>query len=433
MSKCEEIYPYFRFPWERAAWYNDVMVTPLFAPSSRRVLVLFCPVRKSSRDRFAGILRYNLRTNWELSVLQTNFPQTSDEILVAELKRVRPHGIIHMAGAGVRLNAALRRAHLAEAPVRIAFEHRPATPGRAPHGSVRLDNEMVVRAALDTFRRRGLAYFAYVSALTRQNDPHVAARQQAFNRLVRAPKDVCATLVAPARGPLPDSARIAQWLRQLPKPCGILLFNDQTALPVYAACRQAGLTVPGQIFLLGVDNDPMFCDNMNPGLSSVLPDFERSGFLAAGLLDHFFQAGRAPRRTALVAYGVASVIERASTMDTSGASRYVLRAREYIEHHPSERLTVAAIAHALNLSPRLLEKHFAACAGRTLQQELLNGRFARLRELLSTTDRPINELIDVCGWNSISSAKRIFKARYGETMRAYRVSGGLRHGPATSM
>ena len=159
---------------------------------------------------------------------------------------------------------------------------------------------------------------------------------------------------------------------------------------------------------------------------------ERSGFLAAGLLERFFQAGRAPRGTARITYAVASVIERASTMDTSGASRYVLRAREYIDHHPGERLTVGAIAHALNLSPRRLEKHFAACAGRTLQEELLGRRFARLRELLATTDRPINELIDMCGWNSISSAKRIFKARYGETMRDWRAAAGSRRSPSGS-
>lgn len=404
------------------------------ASTTRRVLLLFCPLRKSSRDRFAGILRYNLRTNWELSVLQANFSDTPDGMLLAELKRIRPHGIVHMAGAGVRLDAALRRARLAEAPVRIAFEYQSATPGPPPHGCVRLDNESVVRAALDTFRRRGLKHFAYVSALTRISDPHVAARLETFDRLARPPRSVGAALVAPARGALPDVARIAQWLSRLPKPCGVLLYNDQTALPVYAACRQAGLTTPGQVFLLGVDNDTMFCDNISPGLSSVLPDFERSGFLAAELLERFFRRGGSPRGTVRVEYGVASVVERASTMDISGASRYVLRAREYVDRHPGERLTVAAIAHALNISPRLLEKHFAASAGRTLREELLERRFARLRELLVTTDRPVGELIDLCGWNSISSAKRIFKTRYGETMRAYRASGGdLRHGPATSM
>ncbi|MGN0833255.1 MAG: hypothetical protein ACI4RD_06365 [Kiritimatiellia bacterium] len=55
---------------------------------------------------------------------------------------------------------------------------------------------------------------------------------------------------------------------------------------------------------------------------------------------------------------------------------------------------------------------------RTAQR--LTRRFARLRELLATADRPINELIDACSWSSISCAKRIFKARYNQTMRNYR-------------
>jgi len=201
-----------------------------------------------------------------------------------------------------------------------------------------------------------------------------------------------------------------------------MLFNDAGALAAYAACRQAGLAVPDQVFFIGVDNDTMLCENTNPPLSSVQPDFENAGFLAARLLDRCFADGRAARRCET--YGVRTVVERASTMDVSGASRYVFRAREYLQQRPDGRLTVAEVAAALNLSPRLLEKHFAKCAGRPLREELLDLRFARLRKLLATTKRPVNELIYLCGWGSVSSAKRLFKIRFGQSMRDCRTRKG---------
>ena len=52
---------------------------------------------------------------------------------------------------------------------------------------------------------------------------------------------------------------LAEWLVSLPKPCGVWAAFDQRAKHVLDACRLAGLNVPSQIQVLGVDNETYVC------------------------------------------------------------------------------------------------------------------------------------------------------------------------------
>jgi len=381
----------------------------------RRVLLALNLARKGARDRFSGFLRYNLRTNWEINVLAFGSRYATPDVCAKRIRALRPDAVVYTDGAAPLLADALRAAKLRRRPFCVNFEHRTNLAALHPHGVVRLDDGAVVESAVETLARRGIAHFGFLSPHFSRANPHVVARVQAFRQATAARGGTCAVCVVETEARAPNVREIARWLAAIPKPCGVMLFNDAGALAAYAACRYAGLAIPDQVFFVGVDNDTMLCENMNPPLSSVQPDFERAGFLAAQLLDRCFANGRCERRCEV--YGVRAVVERASTMDVSGASRYVFRAREYLQQHPDGRLTVTEVAAALNLSPRLLEKHFAKCAGRTLREELLDLRFARLRNLLATTNRPVNELIYLCGWRSVSSAKRLFKSRFGKSMR----------------
>ncbi len=77
---------------------------------------------------------------------------------------------------------------------------------------------------------------------------------------------------------------LGDWLAHLPKPVGIFAANDFMAAQVAAAASRVGLDIPGDIALVGVDNDELLCENTNPTLSSVRPDFRAAGEKAAELL-----------------------------------------------------------------------------------------------------------------------------------------------------
>src|SRR5690606_18185291 len=78
---------------------------------------------------------------------------------------------------------------------------------------------------------------------------------------------------------------IEQWLCSLPKPVGIFASNDLRAQNVLNACREINVAIPEEIAVIGVDDDELLCSLCRPTLSSVIPNAEEIGYLAAGLLE----------------------------------------------------------------------------------------------------------------------------------------------------
>ncbi|NIN34840.1 MAG: substrate-binding domain-containing protein, partial [Gammaproteobacteria bacterium] len=78
---------------------------------------------------------------------------------------------------------------------------------------------------------------------------------------------------------------IADWLLTLPKPIGLMACNDDRGEWAIEACKIAGLSVPDEIAIIGVDNDQLICDLCNPPLSSIVLNVEKAGYEAAALLD----------------------------------------------------------------------------------------------------------------------------------------------------
>lgn len=71
---------------------------------------------------------------------------------------------------------------------------------------------------------------------------------------------------------------LRRWLAGLPRPVGILASHDPQGVELSEACRQAGLRVPEEVALVGVDNDDLLCELARPALSSVALPAERIGF-----------------------------------------------------------------------------------------------------------------------------------------------------------
>ena len=79
-------------------------------------------------------------------------------------------------------------------------------------------------------------------------------------------------------------SRISEFIASLPKPCGIFAVNDEMAMNVMSAALMSGYNIPHDVAIASIDNDELLCDNAPVSLSSIAPDFEKSGRLAAELL-----------------------------------------------------------------------------------------------------------------------------------------------------
>ena len=78
---------------------------------------------------------------------------------------------------------------------------------------------------------------------------------------------------------------LPRFLLGLKRPAGVFASHDLQGLEISEACRRAGLRVPDEVAIVGVDNDDLLCELARPTLTSVALPAERIGFEAARWLD----------------------------------------------------------------------------------------------------------------------------------------------------
>ncbi len=79
--------------------------------------------------------------------------------------------------------------------------------------------------------------------------------------------------------------KLIKALQQVPKPFAVFAYNDGVGVEVIDACLEAGLLVPEQVAVLGVDNDQIVCESVPIALSSIQYDLEVLAYEGAALLD----------------------------------------------------------------------------------------------------------------------------------------------------
>jgi len=177
--------------------------------------------------------------------------------------------------------------------------------------------------------------------------------------------------------------------------------------------------VPDDIAVVGVDNDLTICENTTPTLSSVFPDFEGGGYLAAELLENLLRGIRGKPRH--LTYGIRGVIQRRSSLHLRRSDQLIATAVEFIRLNACAGITVPDVAGHLNVSRRYAECHFRAVLGRSILNEIQNRCLERICALLRETNQPIRQIGESCGYDSETYLKTLFKRRFGMTMRDYRL------------
>lgn len=378
-----------------------------------RILANVYAAQKASRDMTGGVLRYAaMHPGVEVKLYGLGAARRQ----IGELRDWKPDGVI----VSTDDPAEIRRIERAGCRAAVFVNVEPPARTSMRCASVFCNGAAVAQAAADLFARKGLRHFAYVG--TRDGDPWSREREDALRKCA-AEKGASFSSFAPPRGanarPVREMAAMARWTAGLPKPCGLLAANDIRAMDALETCRKAGASVPERVMVLGVDDEEFICRQTSPTLSSVVPDFDRGGYLAmetlAGLLAGAVPGAERPR------FGVRGVVERASTSDPNGAGRIVSRAKEYIRTYATTTdISVGDVAKSSGASVRLLQKHFRAIAGTTVSDAIQTVRLARVRELLEETATPIGRIGELCGFFGEAHLKKIFRRRYGCTMREWR-------------
>jgi LacI family transcriptional regulator len=277
--------------------------------------------------------------------------------------------------------------------------------------SVCPDEEMIGMLALEHLLSTGLRQ---VSTFRLNTAPFAIARERAFiGAAHKAGASVAAgwgSDDAPASWKGENSEMLA-WLLALPKPCGIFTCADHWARIVARYIRLAGLRVPEDIALLGVDNDLAECELLAPPLSSVIVPWQELGRNAAKLVE-LSLSGQSIAGLSLTTSPV-SVMKRRSSDVLAIDDALVAQAVRWIREHSNQRLTVPMVARAVGGGRQRLERRFRRALDRTVQEEIRRARVEAAKGLLGRTRAGMAEIAQRSGFTTAALLSVAFKRELG--------------------
>ena len=361
-------------------------------PVKRPVIVVsLAAVELTSRDMLRGILRYiRERSEYALRIcLGLPNDPTAEECLDADCC-----GLITDRWSP-KLARLVRRFDIPTVGVNL-----PHVPNRLI-GAVSSLHEEIGRLAADHLAGLGFTSFAYVPV--RRRSWWCDERRKRFTEELKQRGFACATY---RRGEL------GAWLKARPQPCAVFASTDLRAREVIDACRTAGLTVPGDIAVMGVDNDEIICETAEPTLTSIEWNTTDVGTAVASLLDRTIR-GEIPRpsRPEMFFYVGARLVSRASTFVNLTRDPLVESCRQLICRDLAQKLTTDTLAAELKVPRRTLERRFAAATGHAIHAEIITHRLTLARKLMATHEMPLEAVASRCGFYDVSHLYRMLKRK----------------------
>lgn len=200
---------------------------------------------------------------------------------------------------------------------------------------------------------------------------------------------------------------LGDWLESLPKPIGLMAAHDLRALCVLDACRRRNIAVPEQVAVVGVDNDDVFCEVIDPNLTSISHQAEQIGYEAAALLDRLIKGKAAPASPLMLP--PKTLVSRRSTDIIAVDDLAVASALEFIRRNACAEINVALISQHVNLSRRTLERRFMKLVGKTPHQIIAEERLRRAKQLLVDTDFTLEKIAVMAGFSSAAYLSVVIK------------------------
>lgn len=391
----------------------------------KRVVIALRLSTQTGQRTLQGIYRYltENRIHWDVRI-----KRDSDEFGLANVARYPKWGIdgiiFGMCAPDDRLNASVAEIASQNVPiVAVDVRDQPALERRrASTAFVNTDAKSVgVGAARSFMQHGGYRSFGYVPDFRGRS--WSALRGDAFAAELKRNGLDCAIYVHP---PLDrdNTEDFKSWIRSLAKPTALFVACDDQALTTAEACRAANFRMPRDVSVLGVDDDEVIDESCDPTLSSVRPDHERQGFIAASRLCEMLSGKENVQRHTEIP--ILTISARNSTRNESPAGVLVQGALSYIAKNVRFGLDPSAVARHFKVSRRLLDLRFREIAGTSVNAAIRDQQLANVRDMLKNTKNPIGTISELCGFDNPNYLKTLFKHRFGMTMREYRAQNSLR-------
>ncbi len=280
------------------------------------------------------------------------------------------------------------------------------------------DPEQVAQYAAEYLLGRSFRHFAFCGF---KGVPWSEKRLECFDRILK--ENGIATVhrfnssIRKSSRHKAEGIEIAEWLKGLPKPLCVFACNDDRAVYVLEACKIAGISVPQEVAVLGVDDDELVCKLSSPPLSSIELNFEKVGFAAAQHLDELIKK---PSQSKVITFGPIEVVTRQSTDTLAIDDKDIVKALVFIENNFRKPIQVPDVVQATCLSRRVLESRFKKLLKKTIKNEIERQRIQLIKKKLLNSVEPIYHISLDMEFTGPEHISRYFKNITGQSPQEFR-------------
>ena len=381
-------------------------------PATPHVALLIETSRAYGRETLRGVHRYlSMHGPWSVFVQRRSLESAPP----AWLKTWKGDGILTRSNNKSMIDA-VRQTGIPAVELRPTFLNDSFPV-------VRTDDKAAGRMVAQDLIEKGLRSFACYTTESRHH-PHFNDRCNTFVSTLKDagfPCDIHRSLDQQEQSLEWESQqqRLAEWLINLPKPVGILAVTDQMGFCVLEACQQAGLMVPENVAVVGVENDELLCQISTPPLSSVRPNAELVGYEAARLLSQLMNGTALPSETCIAPLGIAT---RQSSDIVAIEDQDLAAAVRFIREHACDGISVDDVLGAVKISRSSLERRMRQTLSRSPNAEIVRVQLEAARLLLADSNLSVENVAYEAGFHHTQYFGKRFKAAYGQTPGEYRLS-----------
>lgn len=284
---------------------------------------------------------------------------------------------------------------------------------------VGINNISVIRLAIEHFIERGHYHFAFYGS--RLGDHYYNdQRARLFSEEVKQRGYQCNTYDHPGSENTweQEQGNLMTWLHSLPKPIAVMTCHDDRGQQLMDACLRAGIRVPEELAVLGVDNDPFLCDLASPPLSSIDVNCESIGYTAAQQLDAMMRGKSAPETPILIE--PRGVVIRQSSDILAISDPHVLQAMRQLRDYACTGQSVEELFRKIPISRSALFRRFKKFLGYSPKEEVTRIRLERAKQLLRDTQLPVTEISERTGYAESKYFIEVFNQTEKTTPLRYR-------------
>ena len=287
------------------------------------------------------------------------------------------------------------------------------------------DNRMIGNMAAEHLLDRGYEHYGFVGY------PSIfwsEERREGFEQVLADQGNACQIFQGSATTPQryqlvsweADHVALAEWIAQQDKPLGIFAANDFIAVRVLDACREAGVGVPEEVAVVGVDDETVATYVASPQLTTVCPDAFGVGYRAAATLDRLMRGEEVEESTVVIP--PVELIARHSTDAIAIADLDIRDALQFINKFACDGINVNDVIDAVECSRSVLQRKFRRLLGRTLHDEILRVRMNAVKALLINTELTLPDIADRVGVPHSEYLSAQFRKLVGMTVTDFRQS-----------